>query len=189
MADQVEGFDSEGGEPVAPEPYAVRPELRLDVEAKLHELERQVAEAKTVPLSASIMLSKSTIDSLLSDIRAGLPEEMRQARWIVKEREQLVEEARADADKIVAEAKSERRRLIAKTDIVKAANKEADRIVDDAEEHARQIRLEAEDYVDAKLANFEVVLNKTLQAVAKGREKLRGRLDMEDLAAELGEDD
>jgi hypothetical protein len=49
------------------------------------------------------------------------------------------------------------------------------------------MRLEAEDYVDAKLANFEVVLNKTLTAVERGRERLRGRLDVDDLAESDGD--
>jgi cell division septum initiation protein DivIVA len=79
--------------------------------------------------------------------------------------------------------------MVSKTEVVQAAAREADRIVDDAKEHARQIRLEAEDYVDAKLANFEIVLAKTLKAVERGREKLRGRLDTEDLADLTVEED
>lgn len=157
----------------------------LDLEAKLHQLERMVAEAKAVPLSASIMLNRAEVDGLVSEIRASVPEEIKQARWVVKERDELVDEARHDAERILQEAREERARLIAKTEVVQAANREADRIVEEARDHARQIRLEAEDYVDAKLANFEVVLHKTLGAVERGREKLRGRLDTDQLAAEV----
>ena len=71
--------------------------------------------------------------------------------------------------------------------VVRSAQDEAERIVDAAHGMARQMRLEAEDYVDAKLANFEVVLNKTLTAVERGRERLRGRLDVDDLAESNGE--
>jgi cell division septum initiation protein DivIVA len=161
----------------------------LGLEAKLHQLERMVAEAKAVPLSASIMLNRAEVDGLIADIRASVPEELSQARWVVEERDQLLDEARIEADRILVEARDERARLIAKTEVVQAANREADRTVEESREHARQIRLEAEDYVDAKLANFEVVLHKTLGAVERGREKLRGRLDTDELAAELNDDD
>ncbi|MGH3443363.1 MAG: hypothetical protein ACRDUY_15235 [Nitriliruptorales bacterium] len=158
--------------------------LPMDVEAKLHALELILSEAKNVPLSASIMLNRAEVDGLVSDLRGSLPEELRQARWILKERDELLDKARREASQILAEAEEERARLVSRTEVVQAANREADRVLEEANERARQIRLEAEDYVDAKLAHFEVVLQKTLQAVDRGREKLRGRLDIEDLAEE-----
>ncbi len=160
----------------------------LDLEAKLHQLEQMVADAKMVPLSASIMLNKAEVEGLLSEIHGAVPEELKRARWVMKERDELIDEARAQADHIVTDAREERARLIAKTEVVQAANREADRIVEESREHARQIRLEAEDYVDAKLANFEVVLHKTLGAVERGREKLRGRLGTDQLAEEFDEE-
>jgi cell division septum initiation protein DivIVA len=154
----------------------------LDVEAKLHQLERLVAEAKTVPLSASIMVNRAEVDGLVADIREALPDELTQARWVVKERDEILERAEGDAANILEDASAERDRLVSQQEVVRAADREANRIVEEAREHARQIRLEAEDYVDAKLANFEVVLNKTLTAVERGRQKLRGRLDTDQLA-------
>lgn len=160
-----------------------------DLVGKLDELDRLVAEAKVVPLSSSIMLNRAEVDGLIADIRASVPEELRQAQWVIKEREDVLDAARSESGRIVDEARSERARLIAKTEVVHAANREAERIVEDARERARQIRLEAEDYVDAKLANFEVVLSKVLGSVERGREKLRGRLDADQLAADLAESD
>jgi cell division septum initiation protein DivIVA len=164
----------------------------LDVEAKLHQLERLIADAKAVPLSASIMLNRSEVEGLVADVRDALPDELTQARWVIKERDQILERAEADAARLLDDARAEHDRLVAQESVVTGAQREADRVVEDASEHARQIRLEAEDYVDAKLANFEVVLQKTLSAVEKGRQKLRGRLDTDQLAddlAELDEDD
>ncbi len=154
----------------------------LDVEAKLHQLERMVSEAKTVPLSASIMVNRAEVDGLVADIRDALPEELTQARWVVKERDEILERAEVDAARLLEDARTEQGRLVSQEDVVRAADREASRILDEAREHARQIRLEAEDYVDAKLANFEIVLTKTLSAVEKGRQKLRGRLDTDQLA-------
>ena len=159
--------------------------VQLDIEAKLHQLDRMVAEAKPVPLSASVMLNKAELEGLLGELRAAMPEELRQARWVMKERDEILDKANRESERILEDANEERARLIAKTEVVHAAGREADRIVEEAQEQARQIRLEAEDYVDAKLANFEVVLHKTLSAVERGREKLRGRLDTDELAADL----
>ena len=160
--------------------------LPPDVESRLQQIERMVGEAKNVPLSSSIMLNRADVEAVIAELRAVLPEELRQARWVVKERDEVLDKARRDASKMVGEAQDERARLVAKTEVVQAANREADRIIEEAKEHSRQLRLEAEDYVDAKLANFEVVLHKTLAAVARGREKLRGRLDSDELSE--GED-
>ena len=156
-----------------------------DVEAKLHQLERLVGDAKAVPLSASVMLNRAEIDGLVADLRDALPDELTQARWVVKERDDILERAQTDADEILVEARTERERLVSEQEVVRAADEEAERIVTDAREHARRIRLEAEDYVDAKLANFEVVLNKTLGAVERGRAKLRGGLDTDALGGDM----
>ncbi len=161
----------------------------VDLQSKLDHLAQLVAEAKAVPLSSSVMLNKAEIDGLVADIQASVPEELRQARWVVKERDDVLEAARGEGQRVIEEARAERSRLIAKTEVVHAANREAERIVEDARERARQIRLEAEDYVDAKLANFEVVLQKVLGSVERGREKLRGRLDADQLAQDLAAED
>jgi cell division septum initiation protein DivIVA len=156
----------------------------VDVEAKLHRLEQLVAEAKAMPLSASVMVNRAEIESLVADVRDALPDELTQARWVVKERDEILERAEGDAARILEDTRAERERLLTEQEVMRAAEREATRVLDEAREHARQIRLEAEDYVDAKLANFEVVLNKTLTAVEKGRQKLRGRLDTDQLAEE-----
>ncbi len=152
-----------------------------DVESRLVRLEHLVAEAKAVPLSASIMLNRAEVDSLVGELRDALPDELAQARWVIRERDEILEHARQDADRLLEDAREERDRLVSREGVVRGADEEAERILGDAREHARRIRLEAEDYVDAKLANFEVVLNKTLTAVERGRAKLRGTLDTDAL--------
>ncbi len=161
----------------------------IDLDSRLRQLEQMISEAKPVPLSSSIMLGKAETQGMIADIRSAMPEELRQARWVVKEREEVLESAHSEAERIVSEARSERARLISRTEVVEAANHEAGRIVDDAKERARQMRLDADDYVDGKLANFEIVLNKTLSAVERGRDKLRDRLHGDELVQELADDD
>jgi cell division septum initiation protein DivIVA len=156
----------------------------LDVEAKLHQLERLAAEAKAVPLSASVMLNRAELDGVVADLRDALPDELTQARWVIKERDEILERAQADADRLLDDARTERDRLMSQQEVVRAADAEAERILATAREQARGLRLEAEDYVDAKLANFEVVLHKTLGAVERGRAKLRGGGATDELAVD-----
>ncbi len=159
--------------------------IPLDVEAKLHHLQQLIIEAKAVPLSASVMINRADVEGLIEDMREALPDELTQARWVIRERDEILERAQADADRLLTDARAESERLVSEQEVVRTAEREAARIVEDARERARQIRLEAEDYVDAKLANFEVVLTKTLTAVEKGRARLRGHLDTD----QLSEDD
>lgn len=156
----------------------------MDVDDAIGELERLLSTSRPVPLSSSIMVNRADVEAVLEGLRQGLPEELRQARWIIKERDDLVEQARSEAQQIVDDAREERDRMLSETEVVKAANREAERIVADAREEAKVLRLEAEDYVDSKLANFEIALHKTLKSVEKGRERLRGRLASDELTGE-----
>ena len=153
----------------------------MDVGARLQQIEELVRTAKSMPLSSSVLVNQQEILEILEAAQVELPEEIKQARWVVKDREELLAKARRDGEHIVAEAQEERNRLVSREDVVRTAQAEADRILEEARELARQIKLEAEDYVDAKLAQFEIVLEKThteleksIGQVRRGRDKLRG---------------
>ncbi|MDQ1712731.1 MAG: hypothetical protein QOE45_2181 [Frankiaceae bacterium] len=153
----------------------------MDAQAKLDEITAMVESAKSMPLSASVLVNKSDMLALLDELRAELPDELREAQWVIKDREEVIDAGRKEADRIIADARTEAARLVSRTEVMQSATKEADRVLEEAKENSRQMRLEVEDYVDAKLANFEVVLHKTLGAVERGRDKLKGRHELEEL--------
>ena len=80
-----------------------------------------------------------------------------------------------------ADGPAERARLVEKESVLREARAEAERLLTAAREQADAMRDEVEDYVDGKLANFEVVLAKTLAAVEKGRARLSGSSELDDL--------
>ena len=164
-------------------------EVPVDVTGLLDTLERIAGEARSMPLSSSVMVNRAELLALLRQLREAMPDELDRARWVVREQEGILEHARTDAAEILAEARAEHARLVSEQHVVRAAQEESERIVDAAHDTARQMRLEAEDYVDAKLATFEVVLHKTLTAVERGRERLRGRLDVDELSGTGLDDD
>lgn len=153
----------------------------MGIEDRLQQLEELVREAKSLPLSSSARIEREEVLEIIEGAREELPDEIKQARWIVKDREELLGKARHDAELIVDKARAEQARLVAAEEVVRAAGEEAERVLAEANQRARELRLEAEDYVDAKLAEFEIALDKTRQAidrsisqVQRGRERLRG---------------
>jgi vacuolar-type H+-ATPase subunit E/Vma4 len=76
--------------------------------------------------------------------------------------------------------------MVEQTAIVQAARDEAQRILDDARALADEERAEVESYIDGRLATLEVILNKTMEAVARGRERLEGAGD-KDILSQLSE--
>ncbi|KUL39822.1 cell division initiation protein [Streptomyces sp. NRRL F-4489] len=147
----------------------------MDVQKKLDEIVAAVGSARSVPMSASCVVNRAELLAMLEDVRTALPGSLAQAQELLGGREQMVEEARAEAERIIESAHSRRGSLISDTEVVRQAQEEADRILAEARQEAEEIRAQADDYVDSKLANFEVVLTKTIGSVDRGREKLLGR--------------
>ena len=136
-------------------------------------LQELLENARAMPLSASVMVNKEEFGELLQDAIDGLPEELRQARWLLKEREDVLERANREADRIIEAARVRAERMVERTEVVREARRAAESIVEHGDRQAAAIRHEAEDYVDRKLAAFEVVLDRTMQQVQKGRERLQ----------------
>ena len=118
------------------------------------------------------MVNREEFGEILQDAIDGLPEELRQARWLLKERDEVIERAEHEAARIIDVARVRAERMVERTEVVREARRAAEDTIDQAGRLAAQMRLEAEDYVDRKLAAFEVVLDRTMQQVAKGRERL-----------------
>ncbi len=133
----------------------------------------QVLSAKAMPLSASVLVSRDELADLLQAALDRMPDELRQARWLLKEREEFLAEKQREADALLEEVRVQAERMVQRTEIVRQANHVAQRILDDANEEARALRREAEDYADQKLASFEIVLDRTMKTVRAGREKLQ----------------
>ena len=159
----------------------------MDVHDKLDELAAVVENARSMPMSASCVINRGEVLGLLEELRELLPEEFRHAEMLLQDREAVVDEGRREAARVVEVAQAEQARLVSQTEVLLEAHRAAAQVHEAAAEEARGMRGEVDDYVDAKLANFEVVLDKTLAAVHRGREKLRGRSEHEEFGADADE--
>ncbi len=145
-----------------------------------------VQEARGVPLSASAVIHRGEMLTILGQAAQALPSDLASAQSLLAERDAILEEARKSADAIIAAAREEVSLMIEQTQIVTEARREAARILDEVEEQSRQEREEIETYIDGRLATLEVVLNKTLDVIQRGRDKLQGNEDKSQLS-ELAE--
>ena len=150
------------------------PPVRSDsAEGLLQQAFDTVSTARTMPLSASVLVDRQELLDLLQGALDRLPDELRQARWLLRERDEFLAQRQREADVLLDDVRAQAERMVQRTEIVRQANQVAQRILDDAREEARRLRHEAEDYCDQRLASFEIVLDRTLKTVQAGREKLQ----------------
>ncbi|MCE5203266.1 MAG: ATPase [Coriobacteriales bacterium] len=148
----------------------------MDIMALIDRIEELVDAGRNVPFSSNKMVDPDKIYEIIDEIRANFPDELKQARWIVKERQEMLEEAEKEANRILEEARDRAAAIASEQEIVRLAEQQAAEILDTARAKEREIRLGAEDYADEMLANLEVNLGKLLTSVQRGRDRLQGKV-------------
>ena len=133
-----------------------------------------IEAARPMPLSSDSRINKEEVLELLNESVDRLPDELRSARWLLKEREEFLAKVRREGDEILELARARAERMVERTEIVRAAEQRARSIVESAESEARRMRHEVEDFCDRKLGSFEIVLQKTLKLVGQGRARMQG---------------
>jgi cell division septum initiation protein DivIVA len=132
-----------------------------------------INQARPMPLSTSVMIQKDEILDLLEEALQRLPDELREARFLLKERQEYLAKAQREAEDIIDDAKSAAARMVERTEVVKGAEQRARQMVDAAAADARRMQHEVEDFADQRLATFEANLVKIQQTVTAARGKLQ----------------
>jgi cell division septum initiation protein DivIVA len=145
-----------------------------DVEALLRRVHELVDSARPAALSTQVKVDRDEVLDLLDQAIERLPDEVRAARWLMKDRDEFLERTQREADDILAAARGQAERMVQRSEVLKAAEAKARRIVEQAREEASRLRNECDDFCDQRLAQFETVLERTMGVVAAGRAKLRG---------------
>ena len=158
------------------------------IDAVLAELVDVLSAARPVPLSSSVMVNRDELLGLVDEIAARLPEEVRAARRMLREREEHLASVQREADDILEAARERAERMVSRTEVVRMAQATARRAVDSAEVEARRLRHEsgcdllvahtlrheAEDWCDGQLGSLESALDGALRSVRAGRGRLNG---------------
>lgn len=148
----------------------------MRVEKLIQELATIVENAKPVPLSSSCMVNREQVLEILSEITQLLPKELNQAVTLLEEREAVVEDAKAKAERVIEIARAEASELVSAERVYREALQESESLREVTDKDLARMRRELDDYVDAKLGAFEAVLERTLQQVQAGRERVNVRL-------------
>ncbi len=134
-----------------------------------------------MPMSASCLVNREEMLQELEQLRALLPEQLQQADVLLSDRDAVVEGGRDAAQRLLSQARAEHDRLVEEQAVVLGARERAEAIVAEANAESTRLLSDADDYVDRKLAEFEIALQKLTQQVVRGRARLGARR-----AADLG---
>ena len=149
----------------------------MDIMALIDRIEEAMDNARSMPLTRQRLIDVEKLYEIIDEIRASFPDELKQARWIVKERQEMLEEAEKESNRMLEDARDRAESMASEQEVVKRAQEQAASMIDSARQQEREIRLGAEDYADEMLANLEVNLGKLLTAVQRGRDRLQGKVN------------
>src|SRR5256885_4370008 len=114
-----------------------------DVETILHRVADLVGNARPMPLSASVMINRDEVLELVEEALSRLPEELRAARWLLREREEFLAKVQREGDDILDAARVRVERMVQRTEVVRSAEHKARQVLEEAETEARRLRHEA----------------------------------------------
>lgn len=147
-----------------------------------------VAKSRPLPMSTTVKVNRDDLLDILESALSGLPEEVRAAQWLLKEKDDFLAGARQERDAIINQGSDQVARMVERQEVVRSAEDRARKIVEEAREESRMMRRQVEDYCDQKLASFEVLLEKTIRTVHTGREKLVGPTSLDEADLSEGDD-
>jgi hypothetical protein len=147
--------------------------LDSDVLSLLEELEEIIDRGVKIPMTGKVLVDDSVIFELLDRIRSVMPEEMRNAKWILNERQRIIDEAQAEAQKLMDRGKSYMEKMAEDNEIVKQAQGYAEDVVRQAQIYAREVKFGAVQYADELLESIEVKVHETVQSIRRNREELK----------------
>lgn len=163
----------------------------MDVKDLIDRLRSTIENARSMPMSSSAVISRADVLAMIAELEKALPAAFEHSDKVYSERDAVLAEAQARAARIIEEAGFEHDRLVSDTDVYRIAVRKAEELRASAEHDCEAMRRETDEYVDTRLANFEITLNKTLEAVTRGRDRLQGRhqLDQDSLDSLAALDD
>lgn len=133
-----------------------------------------VQDARSMPLAADkCILERDKVLDMLDEILAQLPGEIKQSRTIVESRNELIGQARKEADSIIREAKEKVKTMVTREAIYEEAKKRSEELVSQTQSRINQLRKAGNEYMDESLSQTEEAISKALAEVRETRMKFR----------------
>lgn len=149
------------------------PDVQMgDAEDILLDLIDLISKAPNVPLSSTPRIDRAEVIALLEDAIGCLPQEVREARFLLKEKESFLNRSQREADEIIEAARTQAERMVQRTEVVRASESRARQIIDEAEATARRLKSETEDFLDRRLGSVEILIDRLMKTIKHGRDRL-----------------
>lgn len=145
----------------------------MEIFTLLENLEELLESGAKVPFSTKVMVDIDELREVLEDIRLKLPDELKQAKWVKEERQRIIADAEAEAEKMIKEAQGKIVNLVDEHVITKQAMEQKEEIIENANKISKEISVGTRDYADAILEKVEDVLKETLNVVHSNRQELK----------------
>jgi len=121
----------------------------------LEELEDLITSSSKMPFSEKGIIDLDVAQKIIEDIRANLPRDIQQARWLDQERDRIISDAKKEYNRMINEAKDQVEYLVNNNNIYKDAQKRADAILKEAENHANYMKYRSYEYIDTLLYDMQ----------------------------------
>ena len=155
--------------------------MDTELQARLTSIRRLVEDARSMPMSASAVVNRGELLELLDAVEQQLQVTLHDAEEVLAARDAILTEAREQAQRIVEDAGRQQAGIVSDTEVFRVAKRRAEEVAEEARKESEELRRETDDYVDGKLATFEITLERTLEAVRRGRDRLAGRSALDSL--------
>ncbi|QLQ10342.1 MAG: hypothetical protein HZY75_08015 [Nocardioidaceae bacterium] len=146
----------------------------MDVREQFAAIRGLIESARSMPMSASAVVNRAELIGMLDDLRDSMEAALRESSAVVADRDGVVDSAREQAELIVRDAERQRDQLVSDTDVFRLARHQAQDLLEKTQAECDALRAETDEYVDGRLANFEISLERTLESVKRGRDRLSG---------------
>ena len=121
----------------------------------IQDIEDILETAGGFPLTGKVMVDPGEIRDILKEIKQELPEEIQQAQWIKSERQRILDDAKAEYDRVISVANEKADQLVENDAITLRAKKRADEIMRVTEENVRELKMGTFEYIDNVLSTFQ----------------------------------
>lgn len=156
--------------------------MSMNIEDILEQLDDMLDAAWAMPLSGGkVVVDGERVRDLLDSIRANLPSEIRQAKAIVKDRAEIVDTAKKEAEGIIRNAEERRNQILSHEEIVVQAQEKANEIHVQTQKRAREMRRSAQEFTEDLLRRTEEVLAQQVSQVRQARVSLRSNKQNENM--------
>lgn len=159
-------------------------------------LENLIASSRKVPLVNQFLVKEADILTIIDQMRTSIPDEIKQARRIIQEKERILTQAQAEANKLMALAREETERALNREGLLRSAEERSQEMLQLADEKAEQLKVEADAYVTETLralrdhlSSIEMEIGRSILSIEKGLASLELLPEDEEGAEEAYEED